>query len=88
MDINVFRFILIYLIIGTTLIYLSYDKFAKICKEVLEEDIRFRNSEGLQWFVYLASMIVLIIGWPKYLTLSVIETIKKRGKDDDEQNGV
>lgn len=67
---------------------LMYDKFVKICKEVIEADVRFRNFESLQWFVYIVSMIILILGWPKYLVLSVIETIKKLGKNDDEQNGV
>ena len=88
MNIHVFRFILVYLIIGTTIMYLGYNKFVKVCKEVIESDARFRNSESLQWIVYVVSMIILILGWPKFLTLSVIETIKKRGKDDDEQNGV
>lgn len=84
MDIHVFRFILVYLIIGTSFMYLTYDVFVKTCKEVIEKDVRYRANENLQWAICILSMIVCILIWPTFIPKVIKDAINKRGKDEED----
>lgn len=66
-------------------VYADFDVFESAYRKIVEQDIRLRMDDRMQWLVYIMAIVVGVIVWPVLAPC----TIKRKFKNnkEDQNNG-